>query len=271
MKTLVQVADAATERFATFSDRKPDIIPTGIKPLDEKIGGMTPQMVGILVMARGVGKSSIALTAGYESPVKVGVLSMEDPPDEVGLRMLSMVTGINGLDIRLKRLSKEEKKRIQSAREQLAEQHGLVFSFRVGASLKQMEDGIDELGEAGCRFIWVDYAQKIRGHAELRKDEVAATYAVAARSIARWNAAGIVLSQLTDMPETKRPRLTQVRDSRDLLNEARIGIVGWRDKEAPALIHFSLDKSMVGGDGHQWEYRRDESGTLRAVDDFGEI
>jgi replicative DNA helicase len=271
IQSLGDVAAAATARFSTFTSAKPDLIPTGIGALDRRIGGMTPQMTGLLVMARGVGKSSLALTAGYESAVKVGILSLEDAEDEVGLRLLSLKTGINGLDIRLKRLSPEDKRQISIAQEELSAEKGLVFAFRVGGSLRALEEGLDELGEAGCRFMWIDYAQKVRGHAEQRKDEVAATFTTVSARLASWNAAGIVLSQLTDVPETKRPRLTQVRDSKDLLNEARLGIVGWQDDADASLIHFSLDKSMVGGDGLRWAYRRDASGTLREMteaDDF---
>lgn len=271
IRTPRDVADAATTRFSTFTDEEPHLIPTGMGPLDDLIGGMSPQMVGLLVMARGVGKSSVALTAGYHSPVKTGIVSLEDPEAEVGIRMLSLKSGVNGLAIRRKLLDEDELRRVRKAREELEGEDGLLYAFAVGGGVSAMSDCIDQLGEAGCEFIWVDYAQKPRGHAEARKDEVATTFYTAAGRIARYNAAGIILSQITDVLETKRVRITQVRDSKDLLNECRIGVAGWRDPDDNNIVHFCLDKSMVGGDGFQWMYRRDASGTLRewtAEDDF---
>jgi replicative DNA helicase len=263
------LAETTLSRFCVFTDEEPDLIRTGFRPMDEAIGGMSPGTCGLLIAERGLGKSSLTLTAAYASPDKVGILSLEDAVDVVGSRLLALKTGINSLSIRLKRLNADEKRRLREAQEALELEDGVAFSFRIAGSLGACLDGIDELAAAGCRLVFVDYVTKIRGISDSRKDEVATAYTTLQERIAKHGMAGVVLSQITDsLTPTKKPCLTQVRDSRDLLNECRIGLVAWREEDDPNLIHVSLDKSTVGSEYLRFSYRRDASGTLREVDDF---
>lgn len=77
-----------------MGEKLPDIIPTGIDDLDEKLnGGPRPGEVVTLGMRSGMGKTALGLTvlvnaAGRGEPC--GMISMEMPKEQCNMRMVSM-------------------------------------------------------------------------------------------------------------------------------------------------------------------------------------
>jgi len=131
---------------------------------------------------------------------------------------------------------------------------------------------IKELTDAGCKMIWVDYLQKVRGHGKGdRRNEVAETFTRIQEAIAEGGAAGMLVSQFrrpgVDLKTGKaRPvGIHHLKESGDLENEARI-IVLAEQQDSPDMgqrIRFKLAKSTYGGQYIKWDMVRDPSGTLR--------
>jgi len=272
--TTRETIDQAITTFYLDREGLPELIPIGLGPLDRELGGLGPKSCAILAAATGVGKSSAMLSAMLSSRVQVGCVSVEDGPDVVGARLISALTGIDSLRIRRKDLSDAELEKINqlsSARE-LANLH---FSYPIAGTIDDVEQSVRELCDAGCRMVWLDYLQKVRGHREERRHEVAETFTRFQRAVARGNAAGVAISQIRRISDGERiPQISHLKESGDLENEARVILLAHRVRDPERLdrVRFRVAKSTYGGEYIKFDMTRDESGTLRDTKylDWGE-
>jgi replicative DNA helicase len=271
VKDVKATIDQAVQTFFLDRDGQPELIPTGLGPIDRELGGLGPGACGILAGATGLGKSSAVLAAMLASPVKVGAVSLEDGPDVVGSRLLSALSGINSLRIRRKDLTAADLKMLKLMAKSNELDH-MYFSYPTAGRLDRVCQEIKELTDNGCRMIWVDYLQKIRGHGKGdRRNEVAETFTRIQEAISEGGAAGMLVSQFrrpgVDMKTGKsRPvGIHHLKESGDLENEARI-IVLMQEQDSPdqgQRIRFNLAKSTYGGQFVRFDMVRDPSGTLR--------
>ena len=273
VKNVKQTIGDAVDCFYLDRDGQPELVPTGLLPLDRELGGLGPGACGILAGATGLGKSSAVLAAMLASSVKVGAVSLEDGPDVVGSRLLSALSGINSLRIRRKDLTVAELKELNMLAKSNKLDH-MYFSYPTAGRLDKVCAEIKELCEQGCKMVWVDYLQKIRGHGKGdRRNEVAETFTRIQEAIAEGGAAGMLVSQFrrpgVDL-KTGKPRpvgIHHLKESGDLENEARI-IVLMQEQDSPdpgQRIRFKLAKSTYGGQFVRFDMVRDPSGTLRGA------
>lgn len=267
--TIFGVKETIGEAVTTFRldrDGLPELVPLGLRPLDEELGGLGPGACGILAAATGVGKSSAMLAAMLGSSVKVGAVSLEDGPDVVGTRLLSAITGIDSLRIRRKALTKKELAAIGKAAKSNKLNH-MYFSYPIAGSIEQVEESITELCATGCRMIWVDYLQEIRGHGKNdRRNEVSEAMTRCHRVAAAGNAALMVVSQFRRLGDGEKvPQIYHLKESGDLENKARVIILAHRQPSPDCgdRVRFRLAKSTYGGEYVRFDMVRDESGTLR--------
>ena len=260
-----ETIQTAITTFYLDREGKPELIPFGLGPIDRELGGLGPRACSILAAATGVGKSSAMLSAMLSSRVPVGCVSMEDGPDVVGTRLLSAVTGIDSLRIRRKDLSKEELVTVNAATWGRSLDH-LHFAYPTAGTIDDVEKCVDELCAAGCRMVWLDYLQKVRGHRDDRRHEVAETFTRFQRAVARGNAAGVAISQFRRLGDGERiPQIYHLKESGDLENEARVILLAHRvrDPEGVDRVRFRVAKSTYGGEHIRFDMVRDASGTLR--------
>lgn len=267
--TIFGVKETIGEAVHTFRldrDGLPELVPLGLRPLDEELGGLGPGACGILAAATGVGKSSAMLAGMLDSPVKVGAISLEDGPDVVGTRLLSAITGIDSLRIRRKALSKAELAQIKKAAKSNKLDH-MYFAYPTAGTLNQIERAVEELTAAGCRMIWLDYLQKARGHGKGdRRNEVAETFTLFQRACALGGAAGMAVSQFRRLGDGEKvPQIYHLKESGDLENEARVIVLAHRQSSPDSgdRVRFRLAKSTYGGEYVRFDMVRDSSGTLR--------
>lgn len=265
---LGESGEAATRLFRTFTDGKPDLIPTGLGPVDRKIGGLFPGSGGILAAATGAGKSSILLAAALSSPVRTGIISLEDTPDIVGSRALGFLSGVDSLKIRTKDLNDLEKQQIKNTLPKLAKTDILV-AYEIGSTLQEIVKAVNLLAEKGCRFIWIDYLQKIRGITEDRRNEVSTAYTSIQRASDRAGVAVMFVSQFSRQPDpTRTPQIHWLKESGDLENEARLIVLAHRDPQDDRRLICRVAKATFGGEGLLFSYRRDEAGALKEFDPY---
>ena len=265
-----QTIEEAVHTFYLDRDGKPELVPLGFAALDRELGGLGPRSCGILAAATGVGKSSAMLSGMLQSKVKVGCVSVEDGPDVIGTRLLSALTGIDSLRIRRKQLDAQELKRIAAAASS-NKLDNLYFSYPTAGTIDDIEDSVDKLTAKGCKMVWLDYLQKVRGHREDRRHEVAETFTRFQRAVAKGGAAGMAVSQFRRFGAEERiPQIYHLKESGDLENEARVIILAHRyvDEHEVTRVKFRLGKSTYGGEWLTWEMTRDSGGTLREVDAY---
>ncbi len=260
-----EVASSAIETFGVESGERPVLVKTGIGPLDAAIGGLAPGTGMVIGMDQGVGKSRTVLQGVVEAARlgwRWGLISLEDGEDVVGSRLLALESGVNPLKMRKGELTAEERKAVLAARDRLAADVGPCFVCCVGGEIADVEAAVRMLAEQGCHGVVADYAQKVRGHSEQRNVEVAQTYTRFQRACADAGVAAAMCSQLTGCVPGERPRAAQLRETRDLANEARVIVLGWRSEDDPNVTEYVLDKSVFGGAGTRWRARSSAVGLL---------
>ena len=266
VQSVSQTVEETVEVCRTFDDSRPQFIPTGIAPLDAKIGGMTEGQCGVLGMCQGVGKSSTILVSAFGSSVPVGVISLEDTPDVVGTRVLAMFSGVNSLKIRLKDMTAAETRKVKEAQEMLREREDVQFAYPIGGSMVDIVSSVKQLADRGCKLVWLDYIQKVRGIRDDRHNEVATAYTRFQRECFNSGMACMVASQFSRMVDrTDVPRMHHLKETGDLENEARLIVLGYLDDQNDSLVRYVVPKVSWGLSGFSFLYRRDSSGTLRAV------
>lgn len=251
--------ESAIKAFRPFSDKKPDLIKTGLAPVDAKIGGLYPGECGILAAATGVGKSSVML----EAVLTAGgvIISCEDGPGVLGGRILSHFSGVDSLKMRRGDLTKEDKGKIEKARAKVAGFDGAFVSYQVGAPLEEIEKAISQITKP--TIVYLDYIQCISGVREDRRNEVSDIYRRFRTACSKNGCAGIAISQFRRLVTKETvPSIHHLKESGDLENEARLIILGHRDKKDDSVVRFRIAKSTFGGENVSFGYIRDSNGIL---------
>ena len=267
--TLYESAQESVEVFKPWGGERAQLIQTGFGPLDTAIGGIFPGSCAILGGDTGIGKSSLILTSALGSNQSVGIISTEDTPDVLGTRILAARSGVDSLKIRKGTLSAREQKALKLAHEALQDEKKVYVAYATSCNQDGVIEATRGLADKGCKLIWLDYIQKVRGKGDDRRNEVASTFTAFQRGCAAADAAGFAVSQFsrrTERDASAFPRRHWLKESGDLENEARLILLAWRDAKDRAVVHVTIDKSTVGGEGTTFSYKRDESGTLRELD-----
>jgi replicative DNA helicase len=259
-------AGVASKFFHLFDEGRPDLIQLGLPPVDNAIGGMFPGSCGILAAGTGVGKSSIVLTSALTTPSRVGIISTEDTPDVFGTRILSLVSGVDSLKMRRKCFSPAEAKAVSRAYETLRQDSGVRVAYPIGGGLEAVRDATRSLAAEGCKLVWLDYIQKVRGNSDDRRNEVSTIYTKFQEECYLNGCVGMVVSQFRRLEDpTRQPQIYHLKESGDLENEARLIILAHRDKDDLNVVNFRIAKCTFGGENVRFQYRRNQSGSLEQV------
>lgn len=273
--SLSDLAGIAASTFRLFEPGPPNLIPFGWSAIDQALGGDEPGQLAVLGGKNGLGKSRAILMACLQTGD--GYVSLEDGAASIGARVLSWQTGLDSLAIRRKAVKAADLRRLRTAVE------GPVAGSReprvvdcVAGTLDMVEEGISALAGAGCRRVWVDYLQKIRGVHEDRRHEVgAAMTRIHRRCVDEGVACGLVCqfkrASVWDgafwQPAQKwdRPQRDWLKESGDIENEARTILFLYQASETDTDLLLEVDKASYGGEGAMVRLRTDASGMLREV------
>ncbi len=264
--TLGESVDTAIDTFKVFSKDAPDLVETGIAPVDRVMGGLFPGSCGIVAAATGVGKSSLMLSAALSSRTPVGIVSCEDTQDVLGSRILSYFSGVNSLKFRTNTLTEKDKKDLEKARKRVGSLSNVLVSYQVASPMEDVVEATKALAGAGARVVWLDYIQKIKGPSDNRTTEVSRNMSKFHNTCFKEDVVGMILSQFHRAADpTRPPNRHMLKESGDLENEARLIVLGHKDAKQEDVLRFRLDKCSYGGEGISFAYRRDPSGILREV------
>lgn len=269
--SLAESAEEALNTFGSLSGEKPNLVPLGIRVIDEAIGGMYPGTGVIVAAATGIGKSSLALHGALnaaQAGVGVGIISCEDGPDVLGTRILAWASGVPTLDIRKGNLDENQKIALEAARKRLETLDHPTVGYPVGRPIEDVEGVLKALAKAGCTLVYIDYLQKIRGSGQDRRNEVAGNFTRLQRIAYDHGIVPVFVSQLSRGFDPDRPpSIHMLKESGDLENEARLIILLWRDTKEPHKLKMKVGKSTFGGEHIRTEFVRNKAGFLEEIRD----
>lgn len=260
------LVEAAATKLHTFDQEKPDLVPTGWAYFDAVVGGVDPGSANLLLADQHVGKTHTILHCARRAPATTGIVSLEDGEVTLGAREIARISGIDPLRLRRKEFSKHELVLLRKYLDSEDANKGPQIAVCVGAAASQVYEAISALAEGGCKLIWVDYAQKMRGIRNDRNNEVSEFFTSCHAAAAKHGAAMFMASQVTSVEVFRHPSPWNARESRDLANEART-IVSMRQPEAGSPMREYLVHKCSFGAVEQPYFRLqfDSAGSLTEV------
>jgi len=217
-------------------------IRSGFQDLDALTTGLQKSDLIILAARPSVGKTSFALNIAEHAATRdgksVGIFSLEMSKEQLVLRLLSSVANIDSQRLRTGFLEELDFARIAPAMNTLSEAPIYIddtpnistMELRTKARRLQAETGID--------LVIVDYLQLMQSstttHDANRVQEVA-EISRGLKALAReLKIPVIALSQLSRQPEmreSREPRLSDLRESGSIEQDADLVMFLWREKE----------------------------------------
>jgi replicative DNA helicase len=215
---------------------------TGFADLDSLTTGLQKSDLVILAARPSVGKTSFALNIAEHAAVKdrksVGIFSLEMSKEQLVLRLLSSVSNIDSQRLRTGFLEELDFARIAPAMNSLSEAPIYIDDTPNITTMELRTKARRLQAEAGVDLIIVDYLQLMQSSTTTRDanrvqevSEISRGLKALAREL---KVPVIALSQLSRQPEmreSKEPRLSDLRESGSIEQDADLVMFLWREKE----------------------------------------
>lgn len=237
--TLTQAVSAAFDDMQDAYQAGGEIrgIPTGFSRMDKRLGGLHGGDLIVIGARPAMGKTALLINLAEfaaEQGHCVGMISGEQSAMQVGQRVMARSSGVAAEKMRSGDLDDEEWPRLSSAIVQIRKQQFFIYDRsaptldEVRRTLRQWKHDHD------MKAAYIDYAQRIRvPKASNRVDEVSEV-ARGLKEIARdLDVPVIALSQVikgVDSREDKRPGMSDLANSDDLVREADVIAMLYRDE-----------------------------------------
>ncbi len=274
LKTLLH---SAYDRLDYLHQHKGEIsgIRTGFADLDTLTSGLQKSDLIVLAARPSIGKTSLALNFAEHAAVRegktVGVFSLEMSKEQLVLRLLSSVANIDSQRLRTGFLEEMDFTRLAPAMNALAEAPMFIddtpnistMELRTKARRLQAESGMD--------LLIVDYLQLMQSTVTSRdanRVQEVSEITRGLKGLARELGVPVIaLSQLSrqaEMRENKEPRLSDLRESGSIEQDADLVMFLWREKERGGededpegeIINLRLAKHRNGPTGDTKLYFR---------------
>jgi replicative DNA helicase len=265
---------------------------TGFTDLDALTTGLQPSDLIVVAARPSVGKTSFALNIAENAAVKerksVGVFSLEMSKEQLVLRLLSSVANIDSQRLRTGFLEELDFARIAPAMNSLSEAPMYIddtpnisaMELRTKARRLQAESGLD--------LVVVDYLQLMQATTsskDANRVQEVSEISRGLKALARELAVPVIaLSQLSRQPEmreSKEPRLSDLRESGAIEQDADLVLFLWRDKERGSedqdgegeVVNLKLAKHRNGptGEVQLWFKKRQTRFVSYAGERFAEV
>lgn len=215
---------------------------TGVKKLDDKIGGWQPGIVSIVAARPAMGKSSFGLATADECSSRgmgVHVFSIEDTETAMADRVMARTSGVSAESIRNAQLDREQFERLQGALKDVGRRKNWLVDGRSGVTAQEIVRSVRRhRRDNDTRVVIVDYVQLVAKakhmlHATTH-EALSDTITVLADAAKQDGIAYVVMSQLNrdiEKRTDKRPQLADLRESGSLEERAKCVVGLYRGAE----------------------------------------
>ncbi len=228
-------------------------VPTGLKGLDEKLGGLQRSDLVILAGRPSMGKTALAVTIAANAAASradgpdaeglkhenfvVALFSLEMSAEQLATRLLSAEALIGSDDLRRGQLQEEDFHRIVRATQDLAARP-LFIDDTPALSIAAIRSRARRLKRThGLSLVVVDYLQLVRGvsaYAQSNRVQEIGEITQGLKAIAKeLDVPVLALSQLSravEQREDKRPQLSDLRESGTIEQDADVVMFVYRDE-----------------------------------------
>jgi replicative DNA helicase len=241
---------------------------TGFTDLDTLTTGLQKSDLIVLAARPSVGKTSLALNIAENAAVNdgrsVGVFSLEMSKEQLVLRLLSSVANIDSQRLRTGFLEEMDFARLAPAMNALSEAPVYIDDTPNITAMELRTKARRLQAEAGLDLIIVDYLQLMQATSQNRDanrvqevSEISRGLKALARELSVPVIALSQLSRQPEMRESKEPRLSDLRESGAIEQDADLVMFLWREKDRGAddqdqegeVINLKLAKHRNGPTG----------------------
>jgi replicative DNA helicase len=210
--------DAATAYIEKLEAGEERLLPMGVQPLDDVLGGILPGEIWILGARPSMGKSTTVRQMAFNlTSIKIPVAyySLEENPEKMARNMLSMVSGIENKRLRVG-LHKEDRA-WESLIAALPRMNIPLYIETQARTISQIRASVASLiNRCGVKVMFIDYMGLVSGFRG-SPYEVASQQSSGIADIAKsLNIPAIVpvqLSRSNTGRDDKRPTMADIRDS----------------------------------------------------------
>ncbi|MFA8385408.1 MAG: replicative DNA helicase [Pelagibaca sp.] len=235
---------AADQAFRAHRGEVADFVPTGIRALDDIVGGLYPGELILLGGRPSMGKTSVALNIGLNAARAghgVAFCSFEMTPEALALRavserMASQGSAVSYRDLRAGQWDERLNGTFADACEDVA-QLPMYMLPREYADIGALMAGAKRakaMLKGNLKLLIVDYVQLMRAHGKSSRYELITEISTALKQLAgQLNIPVVALSQLSravEQRDDKRPILSDLRESGQLEQDADAVLFTYRDE-----------------------------------------
>ena len=248
-------------------------IPTGYPTLDALTGGYQRSDLIIIAARTGIGKTTFLLNlcrnAARDNHVPVGLLTLELSTEQVVGRLLSLEAEVDSRLLRDADLTDEGWRKVGRAVGDLSE-YPIYVDDSPALSVMQLRGKARRMqAERNVGLICVDYLQLLRAERTDTRVQEISDITRALKGLARELnipiLAGAQLSRAVEQRESGRPRLSDLRESGSIEQDADLVVFLYEDRANNADITCDLAKHRNGPNG-KFSLR-----FMRAIGRFEEI
>src|SRR3954467_2102495 len=266
-------------------------ISSGFLDLDQLTTGFQRSDLIVVAARPSVGKTSFALNIAEHAAVRehktVGVFSLEMSKEQLVLRLLSSVANIDSKRLRSGFLEELDFTRIAPAMNDLSEATLFMDDTPNISSMELRTKARRLQAESGLDLVIVDYLQLMQAtttNRDANRVQEVSEISRGLKALARELSIPVIaLSQLSRQPEmreSKEPRLSDLRESGAIEQDADLVMFLWRDKERGQddqdqegeVINLKLAKHRNGptGEIQLWFKKRQTRFVGYAADRYAE-
>ncbi len=272
----------AWERLEHLHNSKEEVrgIPTGFHAIDNVLSGLQRSDLIILAARPSMGKTALALDIARQAAVDhgtpVGIFSLEMSSQQLVDRMLGAQASVDAWKLRTGKLTNENDfKAIQESLDRLSKAPIYIDDQPANNILKMRSVARRLKSEKGLELLIVDYLQLMQPVESRNSDSTVQQVTELSRSLKQLarelDIPVLALSQLSRAVEQRggRPRLSDLRDSGSIEQDADVVMFIHRDKDQEAnegengMAEILIEKHRNGPTGLAQLYFHDKKAAFQ--------
>jgi len=235
-----EVLKETFEHIESLYEKKEHItgVPTGFTQLDKLTSGFQPSDLIVIAGRPSMGKTSLALNiaqyAAVEARIPLAIFSLESAKEQLVERMLCSEARVNSQKLRTGFLSEDDWSRLTEAAAVLSEAP-IYIDDTPNISVLELSAKARQLKvENNIKMIMLDYLQLMEGNrrAENRQQQIS-EISRSLKALAKELSVSLVaisqLSRAVEQREDKRPRLSDLRESGAIEQDADLVLSLYRE------------------------------------------
>ncbi len=232
---------------------------TGFKELDTAFGGFQSPDLYVIGARPAMGKTSFILNLMLNNKEPVGFISTEQPMEQIGLRAISIKSGVSAMKIRTVNFANDDISKMTVGVNQLKQTELYIFDKSNLKITELMREARRMKYNHNIKAIYVDYIQRIKGSKSQDRRLEVAEVVTGLKTLARELEIPVIgLAQVNRSVEAKtdkRPHMGDLLESGVIEQEADVVMLLYRDEvynldsNDKGIIEVLIDKNRHGATG----------------------